>query len=188
MWAPGHRACFPHACSERRTRLCLAPVGKGADHGRLWKHKAFGYPGSKCWELLGLLEQEKMRGKWFLQGGGHSLLGPRSAQAWSCLADLLPSSRRPSLCRFPLSCTLAWAGSLRRVSGFSFSPLTTGPDEQSGLPFTRHWSRDSGFLPGSLSSCPSRERHEPMQGHRPGPRGARHLASWEHRLPVKLGK
>ena len=125
------------------------------------------------WELVlgasGASTQEKMRGKWFLQGGGHSLLGPRSTQAWSCLADLLPSSWRPSLCQFPVSCTLAWAVSLRKVSGFSFLPLTTGPDEQSGLPFTRHWSRDSGFLSGSLSSCPSRKRHEPVQGHRPGP-------------------
>ena len=75
----------------------------------------FGYPWSKCWELLGLLVQERMRGKWFLQGGSHSLLGPRSAQAWPCLADFLLSSWRPSLYQIPLSCTLAWAISLMRL-------------------------------------------------------------------------
>lgn len=92
-----------------------------------------------------------MRGKWFLQGGGHSLLGPRSAQASCCLADLLPSSRRPSLCQFPIFCTPAWAVSLKRVSGLSFLPLTTGPEEQSGLPFTRHWSRLPPWIPQLLS-------------------------------------
>lgn len=32
-------------------------------------------PLSKSWELLGLLEQERMNRKWFLQGGGHGHLG-----------------------------------------------------------------------------------------------------------------
>lgn len=62
--------------------------------------------------LLGLLEQERMRGKWFLQGGDHHLSGLRSALTWPCLADLLPLSGRPSCCQLPLSCALARAVSL----------------------------------------------------------------------------
>lgn len=69
-------------CSRALRKEHLMPGEGVAGRRRLRKHKVFGCPWSKCWELLGLLEQERMRGKWFLQGGGHGLSGPRSVPPW----------------------------------------------------------------------------------------------------------
>lgn len=125
----GHMAIGPDffLCSQKgEPGLCLLHVGRGALEARgIW------IPLEQVLELLGLLVQERMRGKWFLQGGSHSLLGPRSAQAWPCLADLLLSTWRPYLYQIRLSCTLAWAVSLMMLFEKSLRvfPLLT-PDHR----------------------------------------------------------